>query len=56
MISRRGALVGGFAVGVLGLAGFPARAEEGFAAYSEAALAKAFKTGRPVLVHVHADW
>ena len=61
MISRRGAVVGGLglgalSLGALSLAGMSAQAEGGFAEYSEAGLAKAFKSGRPVLVHVHANW
>ena len=61
MISRRSAVVGGLGLGALGLtalslAGVSAQAEGAFADYSEIGLTKAFKTGRPVLVHVHASW
>ena len=57
MISRRDTLAGGLLLGALGLVRRnPAQAEGVFASYSEAALAKAMKSGRPVLVHIHADW
>ncbi len=57
MISRRDTLAGGLLLGALGLVrSNPAQAEGVFASYSEAALAKAMKSGRPVLVHIHADW
>jgi thioredoxin 1 len=55
MISRRDALGAAFVLGTASLAG-AARAEGLFAKYDAASLAKAMKSGRPVVVHVHASW
>ena len=58
MLLNRRTLVGAFgAIAVLAGAAFPAAAlAPGFVAYKPEVLEQAIKSGKPVLIHVHADW